>query len=109
MRADTLNTDSIIAKFSMPSPGISDFFLFSTAIASETDKNVLSVILAHQLYKLFNIRDYSIYAIGDNKKTFWPVLYDAKSDFAKHPDFKKMQAKETIVGQHIFELILTCN
>lgn len=54
---------------------------FSNVIVSVRDRNVLAGILKRQLADLFTIEDYIIHALGDDKKTHYPILSFPKSDF----------------------------
>jgi transcriptional regulator with GAF, ATPase, and Fis domain len=79
---------------------------FSNAIASVREKDVLAKVLKKQLKQLFGIEDYAIHAISKDKKTHRPVLFDPDSDFALHPDFKKMVGAETDVNDGVFNTVL---
>lgn len=54
---------------------------FSNVIASVRDRNLLASILKQQLADLFAIEDYIIHALGEDKKTHYPILSFAQSDF----------------------------
>lgn len=59
---------------------------FSNAMASERDRTELAKILKLQLKVLFHIEDYAIHALGDDKKSYVPILFDPDSHLANHPD-----------------------
>ena len=80
----------------------SGILAFSNAIASERDSRVLANVLKQQLKKLFNIEDYAIYALSDDKTALYPVLFDQLADFNKYPDFLKSL---TFQGGAIRELV----
>jgi transcriptional regulator with GAF, ATPase, and Fis domain len=106
MQTDKVTLVSSELNFRESFPAVSEMLLFSNSIASESDRNMLGTILAHQLKRLFNIQNYSIYAISENEKYFWPILYEANSDFARHPDFRKLINKENRIDAGIFGTIL---
>ncbi|WP_259067909.1 sigma-54 interaction domain-containing protein [Mucilaginibacter sp. X4EP1] len=79
---------------------------FSNAIASVRDKNVLAKILKEQLRDLFNIKDYVIHSLSDNKQAHTPILFDPDADFAQCAEFRKLIGKENKVNDGIFDRIL---
>lgn len=79
---------------------------FSNAMASVRDKHSLAKVLRQQLGELFQIEDYVIHALSEDRKTHRPVLFDPDADFAGHPDFIKMVHTETDVNDGIFNVIL---
>jgi transcriptional regulator with GAF, ATPase, and Fis domain len=79
---------------------------FSNAIASVRDKNILAKILKQQLKDLFDITDYVIHALSDNKQTYTPILFDLDANFAQHPDFRRLINAQNNVNDGIFDRIL---
>jgi formate hydrogenlyase transcriptional activator len=79
---------------------------FSNAIASVSDRTMLSKTLKRQLKDLFDINEYVIHKLNANKTKHTPVLFDPDASFSKHPDFKKMLDTETDVHDGIFDVIL---
>jgi formate hydrogenlyase transcriptional activator len=79
---------------------------FSNAIASVRDKNVLAKLLKKQLKELFNITDYVIHALSDDKTKHSPILFDPDANFAKHPDFQQLIHKPAEVNDGVFDVIL---
>jgi transcriptional regulator with GAF, ATPase, and Fis domain len=79
---------------------------FSNAIASVRDKNILAKILKQQLKDLFDITDYVIHALSDNKQTYTPILFDLDANFAQQPDFRKLINAQNNVNDGIFDRIL---
>jgi K+-sensing histidine kinase KdpD len=61
---------------------------FSNTIAAIREIEELAIELKQQLKELFNIQDYVIHALSKDKKSFRPLLFDSKADFAKHPDYR---------------------
>ena len=80
---------------------------FSNAIASVRDKEILAKIIKQQLKDLFNIKDYIIHSLNDNKQTFTPLIFDADADFAQCADFRELINKENDVNDGIFDKILS--
>ena len=79
---------------------------FSNAIASVRDKNILAKILKSQLKDLFDIADYVIHALSDDKRTYTPILFDADANFAQQPDFRRLINAQNPVNDGIFDKIL---
>lgn len=79
---------------------------FSNAIVSVRDKTKLAKILKCQLKELLAINDYVIHALSADKTKHTPILFDPDSDFASHPDFKKLIGVETDIHDGIFDTIL---
>jgi formate hydrogenlyase transcriptional activator len=79
---------------------------FSNAIASVLDKGVLAKILKEQLKDLFNIKDYVIHFLSDDKQKLTPVLFDADADFAQCADFQKLIGVQNEVNDGIFNKII---
>lgn len=79
---------------------------FSNAIASVRDKNILAKILKKQLNDLFDIPDYVIHALSDDKQTYTPILFDLDANFAHQPGFKKLINAANKVNDGIFDRIL---
>ena len=80
---------------------------FSNTISSVRDKNILSKTLKKQLKDLFNITDYVIHALSDDKQKYTPLLFDADANFASCADFKKLISNKNDVNDGIFDKILT--
>lgn len=79
---------------------------FSNTIASVRDKRLLANILKEQLKDLFDINEYVIHFLTDDKLKLTPVLYDPDADFAQCADFKKMINAKNEVNDGIFNKIL---
>ena len=79
---------------------------FSNAIASVRDKNILAKLLKKQLKDLFEITDYVIHSLSDDKQTYTPILFDLDANFAQYPDFKKLVNAQNNVNDGIFDKIL---
>lgn len=79
---------------------------FSNAIASVRDKQVLAKIIKGQLKDLFDIKDYVIHSLTDDKKCFTPLIFDPDADFVECPDFKKLIDNKNTVYDGIFDKIL---
>jgi transcriptional regulator with GAF, ATPase, and Fis domain len=79
---------------------------FSNTIASVRDKNVLAKLLKKQLKELFNITDYVIHALSDDKTKHSPILFDPAAKFAGHPDFLKLINSPADVNDGVFDKIL---
>lgn len=80
---------------------------FSNAIVSVRDKNVLAKILKKQLNDLFDITDYVIHFLSDDKQKHTPVLFDPDADFAQCTEFKKLINIQSEVKDGIFDKILS--
>jgi transcriptional regulator with GAF, ATPase, and Fis domain len=80
---------------------------FSNAIASERNKNAFAKILKQQLNELFQIQDYVIHALSEDKKYQTPLLFDPDADFANHPDFSKLVGHWTDIRDGVFDVALT--
>lgn len=79
----------------------SRLLLFSNSIASVRDKNVMATILKGQLRDLFDIKDYAIYVLSDDKKTKSPVIYDPEAHFVKHLDYLKLINVKSAVNEEV--------
>jgi len=79
---------------------------FSNAIASVRDKHILARILKQQLKEIFDIKDYIIHYLSDDKQKHMPVLFDPDAGFANYPDFKKLLNNWNDVNDGIFNKIL---
>ncbi|MHC0442781.1 sigma-54-dependent Fis family transcriptional regulator [Flavobacterium sp. 3-210] len=80
---------------------------FSNAIASVRDNLSLSLILAQQFKKIFNIDQYSIHLLSEDKSTHTPAYYDPQAEYAKHPAFLKMIDSPTDVNDGVFNIVLS--
>ncbi|MDP9077065.1 MAG: sigma-54 dependent transcriptional regulator [Bacteroidota bacterium] len=79
---------------------------FSNTIVSVRDKILLAKILKEQLNNLFNIKDYVIHFLSEDKQKLTPVLFDPDADFAQCADFRKMINAQNEVNDGIFNKIL---
>jgi len=79
---------------------------FSNAITSVREKRVLAKVLKQQLGEIFEIRDYVIHFLSEDKQKHTPVLFDPEADFAQCADFKKLVNVQNDVNDGIFDRIL---
>jgi formate hydrogenlyase transcriptional activator len=79
---------------------------FSNAIAAERNKTAFAKMLKQQLKALFDIEDFTMHALSDDKKYHTPILFDPNEDFATHPDFSKLVNHWTDVNDGVFNVTL---
>jgi len=79
---------------------------FSNAITSVRDKQVLAKVLKGQLSEMFDIKDYVIHFLSEDKTKHTPVLFDPEADFAQCTDFRKLIDGQNDVNDGIFDRIL---
>jgi len=82
---------------------------FSNTITSVRDKNVLAKILKQQLKDLFDITDYVIHSLSNDKRKYTPILFDPDANFTQYPDFKKLVNNWTDVNDGLFNKILAAD
>jgi transcriptional regulator with GAF, ATPase, and Fis domain len=82
---------------------------FSNAIASVRDNMILGKVLKQQLFDLFDIEDYAIYTLSEDRRFHNPSLFDRESDFVKLPGFTALVGASNSVEDGVFDLILKDN
>ncbi len=79
---------------------------FSNAIASVRDKGILAKIIKERLKELFDIKDYVIHTLSNDKQSFTPLIFDPDANFAGCAEFRKLIGKNNTVYDGIFDKIL---
>jgi len=81
-------------------------FAFSNAIASASEQHVLANVLKHQLRQLFDIDDYAIYAISENRQVYYPILYHGDGYFSKNLDCRLRVDPKTDMNKSLADQIM---
>jgi len=82
---------------------------FSQQIGSVREKDVLANVLKTQLAKLFEIDNYIIYSISENKKRYKPLLFNEDHVYFTLPEFRNFVDFDYDVNDGVFNATLNSN